>query len=364
MDLIKAVDGVELSEWLAHPNRNQERLKAICPEPHSQHFLERLQDVQSGRASLSPCRLPLLSLSNEEVKRFLEGEEFQRFSTVWGKGWYEDLDGRQLHEAVNNDMHIKALRRCPLNIPLTKEFINIIHGYYSRGVPEEKMPEKVVEVGMEANQLHGGEEAERQIDGGERRRSIGKESDEERGERKENFEEKSREDRASVPADPLSYERAEEDRGDIPAESLKDDKYGKDHIGTSILAEALAEMIFDGASLPLVIGLFAPWGAGKSFILEKVETHMKYLILTRNLIRLRELLKGIYVKLWQGDMLARLSSLRFHEITKINLEKFFKSFSRKIVSNADVAKVENVTKVQNKEIEFFFNRMILGPNKN
>jgi len=53
-------------------------------------------------------------------------------------------------------------------------------------------------------------------------------------------------------------------------------------------------MIFDGASLPLVIGLFAPWGAGKSFILEKVETHMKYLILKRDLDNLRDILKTCF----------------------------------------------------------------------
>lgn len=49
-----------------------------------------------------------------------------------------------------------------------------------------------------------------------------------------------------------------------------DDKTGKDHVGYLNYALVLSMLIFKGISTPSVIGLYANWGTGKSFIMNKV----------------------------------------------------------------------------------------------
>eukprot|EP01042_Synura_sphagnicola_P003437 gene3437-4265_t len=178
VDLSKAVavGGAQLSEWVDHPDRNQEELKAMCPDPH---FLSRLRDVQSGRASLSPCRLPLLSLSKVEVIWLLEGDELKRFSRVfsrvWGRDWNKDVDGQRLHEAVNNEevtkRMVKTLSRSksPLDITLIRSFASVINNFYVNGVPEGTIQENEVDANRvgEAKTEVGEGVGESETDGGE-----------------------------------------------------------------------------------------------------------------------------------------------------------------------------------------------------
>eukprot|EP01042_Synura_sphagnicola_P000504 gene504-537_t len=324
MDLSKALDGNQLSSWIAYPVRNQGGLHKFCSDPR---FLERLRDVQSGRASLSPCRLPLLSLSKEEVAQLLKGEEFLYFSKVWGPYWGEDLDGWWLYETVKNEENVKAVRGHTLNIPLTKILTRIINGYYARGVPEERVrpmdgwPAHTVSgggVGVgydghgdgeskggdgdgESKGGNGESKGDGSGDGGGSRRDGntgggggggGNGSGGGGGERNVGMNEggagAGSSGEAVLKSSPTLKDKIRVDNTPLPL--LIDDKHGRDHIGTTVFAEALANSIFEGDSLPLVIGLFAPWGAGKSFILEKVEMHLKYLCLKRNLEDIKKML--------------------------------------------------------------------------
>eukprot|EP01042_Synura_sphagnicola_P001390 gene1390-1583_t len=356
-------------------------LKAICPEPHFRRFLERLRDVQSGRASLSPCRLPLLSLSEEEVKRFLSDDEFQRFSRVWGTEWYFDLDGRRLHEAVNDDVAmgkmVDSIRRCPLDSTLIKAFAIVINGYYASGVPVERVdftggrPGPFLdggEGGISADNGGGGGDISADSGGGEGGISAdngggGGGISADSGGGGGGISADSGGGGGGISADSggggggISADNGggvgdiSADNGggggDIsagsggggggvnsdvvervvdrvvksaksPAGLVKDDKYGKDHIGTTVFAETLAKVIFEGDNLPLVIGLFAPWGAGKSFILEKVEAHMKYLILRRDLKFLFSMLKKAKLDYIEEDL-----SLLYSELSQLRNSKQF-----------------------------------------
>ena len=54
-------------------------------------------------------------------------------------------------------------------------------------------------------------------------------------------------------------------------ETLSDDnECENDYLGTTVYAEALARRILN-VPTPLTIGVFARWGSGKSFLLNKVE---------------------------------------------------------------------------------------------
>uniref|UniRef100_H2YLT1 KAP NTPase domain-containing protein n=1 Tax=Ciona savignyi TaxID=51511 RepID=H2YLT1_CIOSA len=50
---------------------------------------------------------------------------------------------------------------------------------------------------------------------------------------------------------------------------LNDNIIGVDHLGYSIYAEALSELLHR-VHTPLTVGVFAPWGSGKSFLLREV----------------------------------------------------------------------------------------------
>ena len=54
------------------------------------------------------------------------------------------------------------------------------------------------------------------------------------------------------------------------AKRTTDDKTGKDHVGYLMYAVVLAMLVFEGISTPIVFGLYANWGTGKSFIMNKV----------------------------------------------------------------------------------------------
>jgi hypothetical protein len=49
----------------------------------------------------------------------------------------------------------------------------------------------------------------------------------------------------------------------------RDDKSGKDHVGYLTYALVLAILVHKGVQPPCVFGLYAAWGTGKSFIMEK-----------------------------------------------------------------------------------------------
>eukprot|EP01042_Synura_sphagnicola_P001726 gene1726-2026_t len=307
--LIKGVDGSGLSECL---NLADDWYGWVDLCPH-RDFIERLRDVQAGRASHSPCHIPLLSLSHEEVKRLFEGEEFQRFSIVLGNDWYDGLDGYRLYETVISPEFMKEHRNFPLYKSLTKSLADIIIRYHVSGLPEDKVrplggwnapplsgddlmeASHPVEVRrVESDQVHDGAQGMEVVpgqgdgDGGVDDGQGG--SDRGVGEEQDDVE--SKQDHRENAATPMAKLQVKSQSGnEILSTLMRDDKYGKDFIGTSVLAEALADSIYEGDNLPLVIGLFAPWGAGKSFILEKVETHMKYRILTRNIEELKDILK-------------------------------------------------------------------------
>ena len=65
------------------------------------------------------------------------------------------------------------------------------------------------------------------------------------------------------------------DQTDVPAH--KDDKSGKDHIGAAQYALSLAMLVFCGIQTPCVIGIYAQWGTGKSFIMNKTIAALKAL---------------------------------------------------------------------------------------
>eukprot|EP01042_Synura_sphagnicola_P001414 gene1414-1610_t len=292
VDQNKAVDGAQLAAWLDSPSTNQERLKEICLKSSDfPLFLERLRDVQAGRASHSPCRLPLLSLTKEEVKLFLE---FLRSSRVLGTEWYNGLNGKQLLEAARSPTHASQK---------PKTLTSTINDYYTNGVPEELVRRKGGWTASTDDEVRS--ETKSRAEEAYPERKVDEEAyperkvDEEAAGSKDDFG-KSSDEGVEVEGkggeSALDGKEDDQEKGEQEdlAAVLRDDKYGKDLIGTSIFAEALAEMIFEGASLPLVVGLFAPWGAGKSFLLEKVETHMKFLILKNCLSHLKDRVSEIY----------------------------------------------------------------------
>ena len=65
--------------------------------------------------------------------------------------------------------------------------------------------------------------------------------------------------------------------------SLKDDKTGHDHIGYADYAMCLSSLIFGALETPCVIGIYAQWGTGKSFIMEKIKVALKALQLEQTL---------------------------------------------------------------------------------
>ena len=65
--------------------------------------------------------------------------------------------------------------------------------------------------------------------------------------------------------------------------TLKDDKTGHDHIGYADYAMCLSSLIFGALETPCVIGIYAQWGTGKSFIMEKIKVALKALQLEQTL---------------------------------------------------------------------------------
>eukprot|EP01042_Synura_sphagnicola_P001968 gene1968-2330_t len=277
---LDGLDGAGLSQCLNAAGYMQ-GMKNLCPSGKFHLFQERLRDVQSGRASFSPCRLPLLSLSEEEVKRLLEREEFLPFSRVWRKDWYVGFNGRQLFNAVKDKEHMQTLRRSLMDVPMCDAFTARINGYYANGVPVEMFD-------LENVGVNGGVEENREAEGkGDVPMGSGSRTNRRDPNYQEIIDSKQRESLKSAPL-------------------LRDDKHGKDYIGTSSFAEALAETIFYGKSRPLVIGLFAPWGAGKSFMLEKIEAHLKFLTLNR---RMKIMFKKAQPYNLEGGYTSALSEL-------------------------------------------------------
>ena len=68
-----------------------------------------------------------------------------------------------------------------------------------------------------------------------------------------------------------------------------DDKTGKDHVGYMNYALVLAMLIHLGVSVPVVFGLYASWGTGKSFIMNKVIAALQMLWLRDELKNTLEL---------------------------------------------------------------------------
>jgi hypothetical protein len=60
------------------------------------------------------------------------------------------------------------------------------------------------------------------------------------------------------------------------AKRTTDDKTGKDHVGYTVYALVLSMLVFKGISTPIVFGLYANWGTGKSFIMNKVFTFTRF----------------------------------------------------------------------------------------
>ena len=61
----------------------------------------------------------------------------------------------------------------------------------------------------------------------------------------------------------------------IKKRETKDDKTGKDNIGYLNYALVLGSLLQSQFSTPIVIGLYATWGTGKSFIMNKVKIYRK-----------------------------------------------------------------------------------------
>eukprot|EP00929_Paragymnodinium_shiwhaense_P059085 TRINITY_DN29576_c0_g1_i2.p1 TRINITY_DN29576_c0_g1~~TRINITY_DN29576_c0_g1_i2.p1 ORF type:complete len:862 (+),score=139.80 TRINITY_DN29576_c0_g1_i2:101-2686(+) len=57
--------------------------------------------------------------------------------------------------------------------------------------------------------------------------------------------------------------------------TFKDDKDGTDHIGYSQYARALSQLVTLFIDTPCVFGLFATWGTGKSFTMNKITTYIR-----------------------------------------------------------------------------------------
>nr|CAB3262168.1 uncharacterized protein LOC100178218 [Phallusia mammillata] len=65
--------------------------------------------------------------------------------------------------------------------------------------------------------------------------------------------------------EPTKLQRKVEPKGHL----LSDNDTGVDHLGYSIYADALARLLF-WVQTPITVGVFAPWGSGKSFLLREV----------------------------------------------------------------------------------------------
>eukprot|EP00928_Gymnodinium_smaydae_P026978 TRINITY_DN21013_c0_g2_i1.p1 TRINITY_DN21013_c0_g2~~TRINITY_DN21013_c0_g2_i1.p1 ORF type:complete len:1031 (+),score=136.20 TRINITY_DN21013_c0_g2_i1:100-3192(+) len=65
--------------------------------------------------------------------------------------------------------------------------------------------------------------------------------------------------------------------------ALRDSMEGPDLVGYKAYAEALAKLVLCLVTCPLVVGLYAAWGTGKSFIMNKLVTQLKYAALLQKL---------------------------------------------------------------------------------
>ena len=72
-------------------------------------------------------------------------------------------------------------------------------------------------------------------------------------------------------------DQAEEQAAKVKVSLPKDDKTGRDHIGTADYALCLASLIFGALETPCVVGIYAQWGTGKSFMMEKITAALKAL---------------------------------------------------------------------------------------
>ena len=81
----------------------------------------------------------------------------------------------------------------------------------------------------------------------------------------------------------------------------KDDKTGRDHIGSADYALCLASLIFGALQTPCVIGIYAQWGTGKSFMMEKITAALKSLQLEQVLLdELHQNLDPVYLRDLRG----------------------------------------------------------------
>eukprot|EP00964_Phaeocystis_antarctica_P139013 scaffold103705_cov62-Phaeocystis_antarctica.AAC.4 len=108
----------------------------------------------------------------------------------------------------------------------------------------------------------------------------------------------------------------------------KDDKTGKDHIGYADYALCLSSLIFGALETPCVIGIYAQWGTGKSFIMEKIKVALKALQLEQTLLDLVTSIDaeqtivvdtGIPIILKAGEYVDDLSELLKHDEEQISL---------------------------------------------
>ena len=69
------------------------------------------------------------------------------------------------------------------------------------------------------------------------------------------------------------------------AHSSPDDRYGRDHAGYLSYSMALAMFVHSGVKTPCIVGLYAHWGAGKSFLMTKIMSSLKLLLLQEQIVR-------------------------------------------------------------------------------
>ena len=79
-------------------------------------------------------------------------------------------------------------------------------------------------------------------------------------------------------------DQAKKQTAKVKVSLTKDDKTGRDHIGSADYALCLASLIFGALQTPCVIGIYAQWGTGKSFMMEKITAALKALQLEQVLL--------------------------------------------------------------------------------
>ena len=79
-------------------------------------------------------------------------------------------------------------------------------------------------------------------------------------------------------------DQAKKQAAKVKVSLMKDDKTGRDHIGSADYALCLASLIFGALQPPCVIGIYAQWGTGKSFMMEKITAALKALQLEQVLL--------------------------------------------------------------------------------